>query len=194
MALPLVDGGDLTSGKLAVLGIHTMVSFELNRTCNSTAARAGRLSTPHGDIETPIFMPVGTQATVKAVTPEELTALGAQIILGNTYHLYLRPGVEVVRRFGGLHGFMHWNGPILTDSGGFQVFSLAGLSRISEAGYAFQSHLDGGARHLLTPEDAVAVQAGLNSDVMMCLDQCIAYPAGYAETEAALAQIGRAHV
>ncbi len=134
-----------------------------------------------------MFMPVGTQATVKALTPEELEALGAQIILGNTYHLYLRPGTEVIRRFGGLHAFMHWQKPILTDSGGFQVFSLAGLSRISEEGYAFQSHLDGGARHLLTPEDAVAVQTALNSDIMMCLDQCIAYPADERTTAEALA-------
>ena len=111
-------------------------------------------------------MPVGTQATVKAVSPEELLAVGARIILGNTYHLYLRPGVEIVRRFGGLHGFMHWDRPILTDSGGFQVFSLSELSRISEEGYAFQSHLDGGARHLLTPEAAIEVQMGLNSDIM----------------------------
>ena len=132
-------------------------------------------------------MPVGTQATVKAVSPEELLAVGARIILGNTYHLYLRPGVEIVRRFGGLHGFMHWDRPILTDSGGFQVFSLAELSRISEEGYAFQSHLDGGARHLLTPEAAIEVQMGLNSDIMMCLDQCIAYPADRQAASEALA-------
>ena len=131
-------------------------------------------------------MPVGTQATVKAVTPEELDGLGSQIILGNTYHLYLRPGTEVVGRFGGLHAFMHWSGPILTDSGGFQVFSLAKLSQISEAGYAFQSHIDGGARHLLTPEKSIDVQLALNSDIMMCLDQCIAHPAEHRDTEAAL--------
>ncbi|RJQ74050.1 MAG: tRNA guanosine(34) transglycosylase Tgt [Desulfobacteraceae bacterium] len=142
--------------------------------------RAGVLKTPHGDITTPIFMPVGTQATVKALSPEELAAVGAQIILGNTYHLYLRPGVDVIDRFGGLHGFMHWQGPVLTDSGGFQIFSLAALSKLTEEGYAFQSHLDGGARHLLTPEDAVEVQMALNSDIMMCLDQCIAYPAEHA--------------
>jgi queuine tRNA-ribosyltransferase len=149
--------------------------------------RAGTLITPHGPIETPIFMPVGTQATVKAVSPEELVGVGAQIILGNTYHLYLRPGVDIIRRFGGLHDFMHWRGPILTDSGGFQIFSLAELSRLSEEGYAFQSHLDGGARHLLTPEKAVEVQMGLNSDIMMCLDQCIAYPAGHAQAADAVA-------
>jgi len=168
-----------------------MPFFDLIQACSITRARAGRLTTPHGDIETPIFMPVGTQATVKAVSPEELVELGAQIILGNTYHLYLRPGVETIRRFGGLHRFMHWERPILTDSGGFQVFSLAGLSRISEEGYAFQSHLDGGARHLLTPEGAVAVQMGLDSDIMMCLDQCIAYPAERGEAEQALALTSR---
>ncbi len=131
-------------------------------------------------------MPVGTQATVKAVTPEELTDLGARIILGNTYHLYLRPGTEVIRRFGGLHDFMHWQGPILTDSGGFQVFSLAKLSRITEEGYRFQSHLDGGVRHLLTPEKSVAVQMDLNSDIIMCLDQCIGHPAPRRAVEEAL--------
>jgi queuine tRNA-ribosyltransferase len=131
-------------------------------------------------------MPVGTQATVKALSPEELVGLGAQIILGNTYHLYLRPGTAVIDRFGGLHGFMHWDGPILTDSGGFQIFSLAGLSKLSEEGYAFQSHLDGGARHMLTPERAIEVQLALNSDIMMCLDQCIAYPAGHDEALRAL--------
>ncbi len=144
------------------------------------------LSTDHGTIETPIFMPVGTQATVKAVSPEELEALGARIILGNTYHLYLRPGTEVVGRFGGLHDFMHWQGPILTDSGGFQVFSLAKLSKISEEGYAFQSHIDGGARHLLTPEKSIRVQLALNSDIIMCLDQCIAHPASREAAEDAL--------
>ncbi len=131
-------------------------------------------------------MPVGTQATVKAVTPEELKTLGAQIILGNTYHLYLRPGTDVVGRFGGLHDFMHWTGPILTDSGGFQVFSLAKLSKISEEGYAFQSHIDGGAQHLLTPEKSIEVQLALNSDIVMCLDQCIAHPADHKDALAAL--------
>jgi queuine tRNA-ribosyltransferase len=159
--------------------------FTLQNSSNK-GPRAGTLITPHGPIETPIFMPVGTQATVKAVSPEELAGVGAQIILGNTYHLYLRPGIEVVRRFGGLHGFMHWEGPILTDSGGFQIFSLAGLSKLSEQGYAFQSHLDGGARHLLTPESAVEVQMALNSDIMMCLDQCIAYPADHAQAQLAM--------
>jgi queuine tRNA-ribosyltransferase len=161
------------------------MTFKIRHKCPTTSARAGILQTAHGIVETPIFMPVGTQATVKAVTPEELVAVGAQIILGNTYHLYLRPGMDVIRRFGGLHDFMQWHKPILTDSGGFQVFSLAQLSRISEEGYAFQSHLDGGARHVLTPEDAVDVQMALNSDIMMCLDQCIAYPADRDQAAAA---------
>jgi queuine tRNA-ribosyltransferase len=165
--------------------------FTLEKKCGVTEARAGLLKTRHGEIQTPIFMPVGTQATVKALTPEELEAIGAQIILGNTYHLYLRPGTDVIDRFGGLHDFMHWQKPILTDSGGFQVFSLAQLSRITEEGYAFQSHLDGGSRHLLTPERSVAVQSSLNSDILMCLDQCIAHPADYATTEAALALTSR---
>jgi queuine tRNA-ribosyltransferase len=160
--------------------------FRLLTSGETTSARAGVLTTAHGNIQTPIFMPVGTQATVKAVSPEELMEVGAQIILGNTYHLYLRPGCEVVECFGGLHGFMHWDGPILTDSGGFQVFSLARLSTISEAGYAFQSHLDGGARHLLTPEKSIEVQMSLNSDIMMCLDQCIAYPADHETAAQAL--------
>ncbi len=164
-----------------------MLKFTLEHKCCATSARAGIMETDHGTIETPIFMPVGTQATVKAMTPEELNQAGAQIILGNTYHLYLRPGTKVVDLFGGLHDFMHWQGPILTDSGGFQVFSLAGLSQLSEQGYAFQSHLDGGARHLLTPEKSIDVQLSLNSDIMMCLDQCIAYPADYDDAAAALA-------
>ncbi len=162
-----------------------MSVFQLQKACGTTSARAGVLSTRHGKIETPIFMPVGTQATVKALSPEVVEDVGAQIILGNTYHLYLRPGTQVVSRFGGLHDFMHWTKPILTDSGGFQVFSLARLSQLSEEGYAFQSHLDGGARHLLTPEKSVRVQLALNSDILMCLDQCIAYPADHAATEAA---------
>ena len=157
--------------------------FSLTQQCPSTSARAGLLQTSHGTIETPVFMPVGTQGAVKAVTPEELEAVGAQIILGNTYHLYLRPGVDVIRRCGGLHGFMQWHRPILTDSGGFQIFSLDRLARISEEGYAFQSHLDGGARHLLTPEDAVDVQLAFNSDILMCLDQCIAFPADRRQAE-----------
>ncbi len=138
-----------------------------------------------GDILTPVFMPVGTLGTVKALSPEDLLACGAQIILGNTYHLYLRPGCEVIAAFSGLHRFMHWDKPILTDSGGFQVFSLARLRKITEEGADFQSHIDG-SRHLLTPEKAVEIQLCLGSDIIMCLDQCIAYPATHAEAETAM--------
>jgi queuine tRNA-ribosyltransferase len=134
-------------------------------------ARLGSLTTPHGTIDTPIFMPVGTQATVKAMTPDELKQLGSQIILGNTYHLYLRPGHELIARMGGLHEFMGWNGPILTDSGGFQVFSLGELRKITEEGVRFQSHLDG-SYHMLTPEKSIEVQEALGSDIMMCFDEC----------------------
>ncbi|AJE02592.1 tRNA guanosine(34) transglycosylase Tgt [Geobacter pickeringii] len=139
-------------------------------------ARLGSLTTPRGTIETPIFMPVGTQATVKAMTPEELTGIGAQIILANTYHLYIRPGHEVVRRLGGLHRFMHWDRPILTDSGGFQVFSLNDLRKITEEGVRFRSHLDG-SYHFISPEDAIAIQEALGSDIAMCFDECTPYPA-----------------
>ena len=139
-------------------------------------ARRGELATLHGTIQTPVFMPVGTLGTVKAMTPENLLEVGAQIILGNTYHLYIRPGHELIRSFGGLHGFMHWDGPILTDSGGFQIFSLKELAKITEEGAAFRSHLDG-AKLFLSPEDAVHVQEALGSDIMMVLDTCIPYPA-----------------
>jgi queuine tRNA-ribosyltransferase len=139
-------------------------------------ARLGSLTTPHGTIDTPIFMPVGTQATVKAMTPDELVQVGSQIILGNTYHLYLRPGHELIARLGGLHSFMGWNGPILTDSGGFQVFSLGELRKISEEGVQFQSHIDG-SRHMLTPERSIEIQEALGSDIMMCFDECPPSPA-----------------
>jgi queuine tRNA-ribosyltransferase len=152
-----------------------MMDFQIITHSKEGASRAGVLKTAHGTIETPVFMPVGTLASVKSLTPEELEVSGAQIILGNTYHLYLRPGCQVIERFSGLHDFMHWHHPILTDSGGFQVFSLAKLSKLSAEGYAFQSHIDG-SRHVLTPEKAVDVQMCLNSDIMMCLDQCISYP------------------
>jgi queuine tRNA-ribosyltransferase len=167
-----------------------MFSFELTHRCGETGARAGVLRTTHGPVPTPVFMPVGTLGTVKALTPEELTECGARIILGNTYHLYLRPGCEVIDTFGGLHRFMNWKGAILTDSGGFQVFSLARLSKITEEGVAFQSHIDG-SRHLLSPEKTMEIQACLGADVMMCLDQCIAYPAGRTEAERALALTAR---
>ena len=154
-----------------------MFSFELVAESTQSRARAGLLHTAHGVIETPVFMPVGTLGSVKSLTPEELVAAGAQIILGNTYHLYLRPGCEVIEGFGGLHRFMHWHGPILTDRGGFQVFSLARLAKIDAEGVTFQSHVDGSA-HRLTPEKAIAIQRSLNADIMMCLDECTRYPAG----------------
>jgi queuine tRNA-ribosyltransferase len=149
--------------------------FSLLKTDTDTAARRGRLRTRHGAIETPIFMPVGTQGTVKAVTPAHLREIGAQIVLGNTYHLSLRPGSAVIRSLGGLHRFMGWEGPILTDSGGFQVFSLARLREVSEEGVAFQSHLDG-ARHFLGPREVMAIQADLGSDIAMVLDECPPWP------------------
>lgn len=140
------------------------------------AARAGRIETAHGPIETPIFMPVGTAATVKAMTPEALQATGAQIILGNTYHLMLRPGAERIARLGGLHRFMNWPGPILTDSGGFQVMSLGDLARVTEEGVVFQSHIDG-ARHAMSPERSVEIQDLLDATITMQLDECVPYPA-----------------
>jgi len=153
-----------------------MMNFEIHKTSSECRARAGTLTTAHGAVETPIFMPVGTAGTVKGVTPEHLRDCGAQIILGNTYHLYLRPGMDVIRQFSGLHGFMNWNRPMLTDSGGFQIFSLAKISKTTEQGFDFQSHIDG-SRHIITPEDAVDIQTTLGSDIIMCLDSCIPYPA-----------------
>ncbi|EGT2203629.1 tRNA guanosine(34) transglycosylase Tgt [Clostridioides difficile] len=152
------------------------VRYELIKTCKQSGARLGRLHTPHGIIETPIFMPVGTQATVKSMTPEELKEIGSQIILSNTYHLYMRPGHELIKRAGGLHNFMNWDKPILTDSGGFQVFSLGPLRKIKEEGVEFRSHLDG-SKHFLTPEKAMEIQSALGSDIMMAFDECAPYPA-----------------
>jgi queuine tRNA-ribosyltransferase len=143
------------------------------------------MTTAHGVVDTPIFMPVGTLATVKALSPKDLSDCGAQIVLGNTYHLYLRPGCTVIDLFSGLHKFMGWDRAILTDSGGFQIFSLAGLTRITDEGARFQSHIDG-SRHHITPEAAVDIQNCLGSDIAMCLDQCIAYPASETETETAM--------
>ena len=160
-----------------------MFNFKIQH--HSGRTRTGIIETSHGEIKTPIFMPVGTLGTVKSLSPEDLLECGAQIILGNTYHLYLRPGCDVIERFAGLHAFMHWDKPILTDSGGFQVFSLAKLSKISEQGYSFQSHLDG-STHLLTPEKSVEIQLCLNSDIVMCLDQCLPYPATDHETRDAM--------
>ena len=162
-----------------------MFDFKVVAKSKTTRARAGLIQTARGKVKTPVFMPVGTQGTVKSLTPEELSSAGAQIILGNTYHLYLRPGCEVIDRFNGLHRFMNWSGPILTDSGGFQVFSLAKLAKISEEGVTFQSHIDG-TRHLLTPEKAVEIQTCLGSDIIMCLDHCIQYPAEREATQKAL--------
>ncbi len=151
------------------------VQFDLIQTDSDTRARAGRLETPHGTVETPMFMPVGTVGSVKAVEPRELTDdIGAQIILGNTYHLYLRPGTDVLEDAGGLHRFMQWSGPILTDSGGYQVFSLADRRKITEEGVTFRSHIDG-SKHLFTPESVVDIQRAIGSDIMMVLDEC---PAG----------------
>ena len=149
--------------------------FELIKSDAQTNARAGLIRTTHGTVETPIFMPVGTQGTVKTVSPHELVDLGAQILLGNTYHLYLRPGDALLAEAGGLHRFMGWSRPILTDSGGFQVFSLSELRKISDEGVRFQSHLDG-SRHLFTPEMVIEVQTRIGSDVQMVLDECSAYP------------------
>ncbi|MBR4742004.1 MAG: tRNA guanosine(34) transglycosylase Tgt [Desulfovibrio sp.] len=145
-------------------------------------ARAGILETAHGQIETPIFMPVGTVGSVKAIAPDDLSAIGAQIILGNTYHLYLRPGSELVAKFGGLHKFASINCPILTDSGGFQIFSLSSLRRLSEDGVEFRSHIDG-SKHFFSPESVITIQRQLGSDIMMQLDECVSYGADYAYTE-----------
>jgi queuine tRNA-ribosyltransferase len=162
-----------------------MFSFEITAEAETGSARTGIIKTAHGDIKTPVFMPVGTLGSVKSLSPEELTGAGAQIILGNTYHLYLRPGCDVIERFSGLHRFMNWNGPILTDSGGFQIFSLGRLMEITEEGAAFRSHIDG-SPHLLTPEKAVEIQHCIGADIIMCLDQCIPYPAGREEAREAM--------
>ena len=183
---------ELLSGKkyLACPLMYPGSPFLLLHQSSECAARCGRVSTLHGTFDTPVFMPVGTLGTVKAVTPENLLELGAQIILGNTYHLFIRPGHELIRSFGGLHSFMHWDRPILTDSGGFQIFSLKELARITERGAEFRSHLDG-AKLFLSPEDAVHVQEALGSDIMMVLDTCIPYPATLDEAAKATALTGR---
>jgi queuine tRNA-ribosyltransferase len=152
--------------------------FELLASDQHSKARRGRLKTIHGVIDTPAFMPVGTQGSVKGVSPRELRELNAQIILGNTYHLFVRPGLDVIEHFGGLHNFMSWNGPILTDSGGYQIFSLAKLRKITEEGVEFQNHIDG-ARAFISPEIAMEIQAALGSDIAMVLDECVPYPCEY---------------
>ena len=159
--------------------------FELLHVCKQTGARRGRLHTPHGVIETPVYMPVGTQATVKTMTPDELTDIGAQIILSNTYHLHLRPGEDLVARAGGLHGFMRWDRPILTDSGGFQVFSLADLRKVREERVEFRSHLDG-SRHFFAPETSIAIQEKLGADIIMQFDECSPYPCDEARAREAM--------
>jgi len=161
------------------------VSVHLQIEATRGAARAGKLITPHGEVETPVFMPVGTLASVKGVSQDVLEELGVEILLSNTYHLFLRPGVETVRRMGGLHRFMSWDRAILTDSGGFQVFSLTDLRKVSEEGVAFRSHLDG-ASHFLSPEKAMEAQIGLGADIIMGFDECTEYPAELARARASM--------
>lgn len=170
--------------------LKVMLTFELLTKSSESRARAGKITTAHGEIETPVFMPVGTLGTVKALSPEDLTACGCEILLGNTYHLYLRPGREVLSDFGGLHSFMHWEKSILTDSGGFQVFSLAALSKITDEGYKFRSHIDG-SPHVFTPENVIDMQHVIGSDIIMCLDQCIPFPA---EEKLAMEAMERTHL
>jgi queuine tRNA-ribosyltransferase len=159
-----------------------MFEFRVIAEDRETKARAGELVTPHGVVHTPVFMPVGTQATVKTLAPFELRDLGAEIILSNAYHLFLRPGREIVREAGGLHRFMAWDRAILTDSGGFQIFSIARLNRVTDDGLEFQSHIDG-SRHFMTPEESVAIQRDIGADIVMALDECVAYPAERAYAE-----------
>lgn len=158
------------------------VTYELIKTCKQSGARLGILHTPHGDIETPTFMPVGTQASVKGISPDELRMMNAGIILSNTYHLYMRPGHELIREAGGLHKFMNWDRAILTDSGGFQIFSLAKLRKITEEGVEFRSHLDG-SKHFISPEYAMEIENALGADIMMAFDECAPYPSTYEYTE-----------
>ena len=165
-------------------------SFELQKTDPDTGARAGVLHTPHGDILTPVYMPVGTQATVKGVLPSTLKEVGSQIILSNTYHLYIRPGDELVKRAGGLHRFMNWDRPILTDSGGFQVFSLSSLNRITDDGVTFSSHVDG-SKHTFTPEKAMSIQHNLGSDIIMAFDECSEYGYTHDQAKGAMERTGR---
>ncbi|MDP2913038.1 MAG: tRNA guanosine(34) transglycosylase Tgt, partial [Candidatus Omnitrophota bacterium] len=160
--------------------------FRLLHKDKSSKARVGKIVTSHGEVDTPVFMPVGTQGTVKAISNAELKESGARIILGNAYHLFLRPGLDIIKKAGGLHKFMGWDRPILTDSGGYQVFSLATLRKLSEDGVEFSSHIDG-AKHFLTPERAVEIQEILGSDIMMTLDECVHYPAPRDYVEQSLA-------
>jgi queuine tRNA-ribosyltransferase len=166
------------------------IRFEITARDTATRGRAGRLSTPHGVVETPVFMPVGTAATVKGMTQDQLEGLGVEILLANTYHLYLRPGHEVVHDMGGLHRFMGWPHPILTDSGGYQVMSLKGLGKVTEDGVWFRSHLDGSS-HFLSPERAIEIQMALGADVIMVLDECVEYPASHEALRRAVKLTGR---
>ncbi|MGB9593678.1 MAG: tRNA guanosine(34) transglycosylase Tgt [Anaerolineae bacterium] len=164
-------------------------AFDVQYEDSQTAARLGMMHTPHGDIPTPVFAPVGTQATVKTLSPRDLERLGATLILANTYHLYLRPGPDIVAELGGLHRFMGWRGPILTDSGGFQVFSMEGLRKVTEDGVVFRSHVDG-SEHIFTPEKVVRIQEQLGADIIMCFDEC-ATPTDYAYSKAAMERTHR---
>ena len=161
------------------------ISFELQHVCKQTGARAGIVHTPHADIPTPVYMPVGTQATVKALTPQMVYGLGARILLSNTYHLQMRPGSDLVSDAGGLHSFMRWPGAILTDSGGFQVFSLKGMRKIDDDGVTFQSHIDG-STHVFTPEVSMQIQRNLGSDIVMSFDECAAHTSTYEYTRQAM--------
>lgn len=166
------------------------VKYELIKKCSRTGARRGRVHTPHGIIETPVFMPVGTQATVKSISPRELEEIGAKIILSNTYHLFIRPGHELVKQAGGLHNFMNWGGAILTDSGGFQVFSLAELRNIKEEGVTFKSHLDG-SKQFISPEKAMEIENALGADIIMAFDECAPYPSDYSYAKEAMERTTR---
>lgn len=168
----------------------TAIRYELIKTCKQSGARLGRLHTPHGVIETPVFMPVGTLATVKTMSPEELKEIGAGIILSNTYHLWIRPGEEIVEEAGGLHSFMNWDGAILTDSGGFQVFSLSSMRKIEEEGVHFRSHLSGEAL-FLSPEKAIQIENALGADIIMAFDECPPYPADHSYVKNSLERTTR---
>ncbi|MBE7088630.1 MAG: tRNA guanosine(34) transglycosylase Tgt [Clostridiales bacterium] len=165
-------------------------SFELQHVEKYTGARAGVFHTPHGDVKTPVYMPVGTQATVKGVYPKDLKEAGSSIVLSNTYHLYMRPGDELVKKAGGLHKFMNWDGPILTDSGGFQVFSLTKLNKIKDEGVYFNSHIDG-SKHLFTPEKAIQIEENLGADIIMAFDQCSEYGYTYEQAKEAMERTSR---
>jgi len=167
-----------------------LLKFEVLHTCSQTGARIGKLTTPHSIIETPVFMPVGTKATVKTMTPEEIKSIGFQIILSNTYHLYLSPGNELIRKAGGLHKFMNWGRSILTDSGGFQVFSLAKLRKVTDEGVYFRSHIDG-SEHFITPEKSMKIQNDLGADIIMAFDECTPYPCSYEDAKRAVVRTSK---